>query len=165
MNDDASPSRGIHKEVEMQGRSSPSRGRTDQAVPVLVVDDDEATLQIVSIVLRDEGYHVLTARDAPEALAALDEQAPACVVLDLQLPVVDGRAIAEAVRARDPSIPIILMTATIDPQHWAAEIGAAALLAKPFDLRDLLETVTRVRTDASSSPLIGEQVASSRDPA
>ncbi len=115
---------------------------------ILVVDDDEAILEVVADVLRFEGYPVATAIDGAEALDAVERQRPALVLLDMRMPRVDGWAFARAVAARGIELRILVMTAARDAAGWAEEIGAQGYLAKPFDIGELLEAV-RSQTGAA----------------
>ena len=114
------------------------------ASPVLVVDDDLDIRSLVALVLSTEGYQVTTAANGVEALEALPRVQPACVVLDMWMPVLDGPGFARELAARHLHIPVIVMTAAHDAQYWAREVKAAGCLGKPFDLGDLLDTVERL---------------------
>jgi DNA-binding response OmpR family regulator len=111
---------------------------------VLVVDDDPGIREIVALVLDGEGYAVLTADNGAEALRVVAQRQPGCLLLDMRMPVLDGWGVARELKARGSAVPIVVMTAATDARAWAAEIGAAAYLAKPFDLDRLLATVDRV---------------------
>ena len=108
---------------------------------ILVVDDDEAILDVVSDVLRLEGYPVETAIDGEAALAAVERSRPLLVLLDMRMPRLDGWGFARALRERGIRLPILVMTAARDAAGWADEIGAEGYLAKPFDLAQLVEAV------------------------
>jgi len=109
---------------------------------VLVVEDDQSTAEFVQWALSDEGYHVEIARNGEEALRFVETQRPALVLLDIVLPVVDGIAVLQALRARwRRSIPVILMTAGRNGSEQAPSLEADGLLLKPFDLSDLLGLV------------------------
>lgn len=106
---------------------------------VLVVEDDPALRQLVSEVLRDEGYTVATAKDGLEALRAVQEDRPNLVLLDVQLPLLDGRDVARQMRERGIDSPIVVMTGAANARRYASEIDAEDYLAKPFDLDDVLD--------------------------
>jgi DNA-binding response OmpR family regulator len=108
---------------------------------ILVVDDDEAILEVVADVLRFEGYPVETAGDGAEALDAVDRRRPALVLLDMRMPRLDGWGFARILRERGIELPILVMTAARDAAGWADEIGAQGFLAKPFDIGELLDAV------------------------
>ena len=71
----------------------------------------------------------------------LEVEAPALVLLDMRMPVMDGWEFARRLVQRDSPPPVVVMTAARDARAWAEEIGAAAYVAKPFELEDLVATV------------------------
>ncbi len=113
--------------------------------PILVVDDDPSILCIVSELLQLEGYWVETAPNGAEALRVIERVRPSLVLLDMRMPILDGWGLAHALRARDLNIPILVMTAAQNARAWAEEIGASGYVAKPFELRELLNAVERLR--------------------
>ncbi len=112
---------------------------------VLVVDDDTSILDTVSSILAGEGYDVVSASSGQEALDAVTLKRPLLILLDMRMPVMDGWAVARALRGQGISVPIIVMTAAESAQRWADEVGAEGYLAKPFGLDELLATVERYR--------------------
>jgi DNA-binding response OmpR family regulator len=126
-----------------------SRAQIDAATatarPILVVDDDPEILAMLRDFLESEGHVVRTAANGAEALDALDEVAPALILLDMRMPVVDGWAFAQQLRERELTYPIVVMTAAESARRWAEEIGATGYIAKPFDVNELLETIDRHR--------------------
>lgn len=115
-----------------------------ERAPILVVDDDPSILQTIAMILEMEDYRVETARNGAEALAVVERSRPALVLLDMRMPVLDGWGFARALSERGVQLPILVMTAAQDTRTWAEEIGAAGYLAKPFDLTDLLDSVSRL---------------------
>jgi len=111
--------------------------------PILVAEDDEDIRDFVVQALADAGYAVVDAPNGAEALAHVDRQPPRAILLDMRMPVMDGWQFAQQYRKRSLSAPIIVMTAAYDAKARAAEIGAAGLRGKPFDLRGLLDVVQR----------------------
>jgi CheY-like chemotaxis protein len=124
--------------------AAPAR-RPERSQPtVLVVDDDEGIRATIAESLRLDGYWVLTARHGAEALEVLAAEGQPCVILlDMRMPVMDGWAFAAVHRARGPGAPIVAVTAAQDAASWAAEIGAADVLPKPFELDALTAVVER----------------------
>ncbi len=112
--------------------------------PILVVDDDESIRTTVSDVLDLEGYQVITASNGAEALWQVEQTAPAVVLLDMRMPVMDGWAFAQEIAARGMTVRILVMTAADNARAWAEEIGADGYVAKPFDLNELIAAVERV---------------------
>ncbi len=117
-------------------------------LPILIVDDDPTILATVADALDLEGYRVVTATNGEEALAVLDagERSPRLVLLDMRMPVLDGWGFMRAVRQRGLSLSVVVMTAAADARRWAREIGAHDVLAKPFELDELIAAVQRFRS-------------------
>jgi two-component system, chemotaxis family, chemotaxis protein CheY len=113
---------------------------------VLVVDDDTSILDTVTAILSGEGYEVVSAASGEEALAAVARKQPVVILLDMRMPVMDGWAVARALRAQGMNIPIVVMTAAESAKRWADEVGAEGYLAKPFGLDELLAAVERFRS-------------------
>ena len=112
---------------------------------VLVVDDDADLRALIETVLRDAGHSVMTAKNGVEALALTARERPDLILLDKLMPVMDGTAFARAYRAGAPEpAPIIAFCAARDAKEWGASIGAAAHVAKPFEVDDLERTVQRL---------------------
>jgi DNA-binding response OmpR family regulator len=109
--------------------------------PILVVDDDPTILATVSEVLDLEGFAVVTATNGAEALVAVDQAVPSLVLLDMRMPVLDGWGFMRAVRERGLTLTVVVMTAAADARRWGREIGAEGVLAKPFDIDELVRTV------------------------
>jgi CheY-like chemotaxis protein len=119
---------------------------------ILVVDDEPAVRELVVEVLRLEGYAAVGAADGRAALAALERVAPALVLMDVMMPGLDGRGAYLAMRARPAgaAVPVVLMSAAADPARLPP--GAAAFLAKPFDLDELLGLVARLLAEGPDPP-------------
>ena len=113
--------------------------------PILVVDDDPTILATVSEALDFEGFPVITATNGAEALELVDRNWPSLVLLDMRMPVLDGWGFMRAVRERGLNLTVVVMTAAADARRWAREIDAQGVLAKPFELDDLLGAVVRLR--------------------
>ncbi|MFD9550795.1 response regulator transcription factor [Nocardia salmonicida] len=119
---------------------------------VLVVDDDEDVLASVERGLRLSGFRVLVARDGGAALRAVAEQAPDAVVLDMNMPVLDGAGVVTALRAMGNDVPICVLSAraSVDDRIAGLESGADDYLVKPFELAELvarIRALLRRRTD------------------
>ena len=127
------------------GSMRPRVGSDGQQSTVLVVDDDTSILDTVSSILSGEGYDVVSAATGEEALAAVARKPPLLILLDMRMPMMDGWAVARALREQGVSVPIVVMTAAESAKRWADEVGAAGYLAKPFGLDELLATVERFR--------------------
>ena len=113
--------------------------------PILVVDDDPTILATVSEVLDMEGFAVMTATNGAEALVAVDQSVPSLVLLDMRMPVLDGWGFMRAIRERGLTLTVVVMTAAADARRWGREIGAEGVLAKPFDIDELVRAVQQWR--------------------
>ena len=107
---------------------------------VLVVDDDEDVRASLERGLRLSGFDVRTAADGEAALAAVRADEPACVVLDLTLPGIDGVEVVRRLRASGVDVPVCVLSArdTIDDRVTGLEAGADDYLVKPFALDELV---------------------------
>ena len=112
---------------------------------VLVVDDDPSITGAVRDSLEFQGYRVTTASDGADALRLAETEPPALILLDMRMPGMNGWEFAERFRARGNGAPVVVMTAAANARRWAEEIGADAVLPKPFTLEDLFATVDRWR--------------------
>jgi signal transduction histidine kinase len=109
---------------------------------ILVVDDGEANRDLLREILELDGHRVSVASDGPEALRGAREEAPDLVLLDVNMPGIDGLEVCRRLRAdtATASLPIILVTALADRTHRLEGIAAGAndYLTKPIDRPDLL---------------------------
>jgi len=112
---------------------------------ILVVDDDADMLRLLSMRLTAAGYRVSAVTSAEAALNQLDIERPQLVLSDVQLPGRDGLALFDEVRARHPSLPVILLTAhgTIPDAVEATARGVFTYLTKPFDGKELLDKISQ----------------------
>jgi DNA-binding response OmpR family regulator len=99
---------------------------------ILVVDDDEAMRRMVRLSLVSEGYEVSMAPDGAAGLALLQREAFDLVVLDLQMPLMDGRAMYAEMQRLGYQVPVFILSA-YGAEAARAELNAAGALAKPFD--------------------------------
>jgi two-component system response regulator PrrA len=124
---------------------------------VLVVDDDEDVLASVERGLRLSGFRVSVARDGAAALRAVSEEAPDAVVLDMNMPVLDGAGVVTALRAMGNEVPICVLSArsSVGDRIAGLESGADDYLVKPFVLAELvarIKALLRRRTDTATAP-------------
>jgi DNA-binding response OmpR family regulator len=115
--------------------------------PILVVDDDPNSLDIVRTYLESRGYTVATAVDGKEALAKLEEVQPVLLLLDVMMPGMDGWEVARTVK-NHPSyrnVRVIMLTARSDftDKHEGLRAGADDYIVKPIRLEELGQRVER----------------------
>lgn len=113
--------------------------------PVLVVDDNRINLELAQAILENAGYDVRIAADADEALAAIAAERPGLILMDVQLPGVDGLTLTRRLKA-DPAtrdIPIVALTAYAmkGDADKAREAGCDGYISKPVEVRTLPKIV------------------------
>ncbi|MBO9346638.1 response regulator [Chloroflexus sp. MS-CIW-1] len=121
---------------------------------IMIVDDYAPTHRLMSFVLEQHGYTVITAIDGEQALSRLYTHTVDLVVTDLTMPRMDGIELVRAIRAdeRYTRLPIIMITGTVKEQDEvkAAGVGVNAFLTKPVDSDDLVNEVDRLLHQESS---------------
>jgi chemosensory pili system protein ChpA (sensor histidine kinase/response regulator) len=117
---------------------------------VLIVDDSLTIRKVTSRLMMREGYAVETARDGFEALQAVNERRPDIILLDIEMPKMDGFEFAKLMKgdAKTRNIPIIMITSRTADKHRmrAQELGVDAYLGKPYQEEELLETIQKSLT-------------------
>jgi DNA-binding response OmpR family regulator len=119
---------------------------------ILIIDDDEHLLLGLTPRLKSNGYAVVWARDALDAIAVARKEVPDLIILDLGLPAGDGFLVLERMRALADlvAIPVIVLSAwnPTDNKRRAVEAGATAYFHKPPDNHDLLMAIRRALGEA-----------------
>ncbi len=112
---------------------------------VLVAEDDKAITEVVSIILENEGFEVLTAEHSDHVFKSVDKHSPAAILLDIWLFGEDGSKIAKKLKNQPHSkkIPIIMMSANSETEKIAKSCGADDFLLKPFNIDDLVVVVKK----------------------
>ncbi len=111
---------------------------------VLVVDDDSAIRSMLALALEDEGYDVGTASNGREALDEILNERVSLVLLDLQMPVMDGLTLSHRVREHGLDVPIVFMSAGGRARAAAQAEHVAGYLEKPFSLDQLYGIVSSI---------------------
>ena len=113
---------------------------------VLIVDDDHELVDGLRLVLERQGYRVLRASDGHQAKAAIYNQRPDLVILDMMMPRMGGYPVLEHFRDKPDAPPIIMITANEGSRHkaYAEYLGVVDYIRKPFAMERLLETVHKV---------------------
>lgn len=114
---------------------------------ILVVDDEALVRSMICDGLAAAGHTVLAAASGEEALQAVHAERPACILMDIMMPDLDGYDTCAALKAdsRTASIPVLLVSATTDARvaDQAKRVGAAAVLRKPIRMDELRHAVTQ----------------------
>jgi chemosensory pili system protein ChpA (sensor histidine kinase/response regulator) len=133
--------------ADWRARTEPvmPREKTDTRSIALVVDDSITVRRVTQRLLERNGMRVLTARDGVDAMEMLQEHTPDIILLDIEMPRMDGYEVASQVR-QDPrlsGIPIIMITSRVGEKHRARaiEIGVDDYLGKPYQEAQLLEAI------------------------
>lgn len=117
------------------------------AGPVLVVDDNRANLRLIQLLLQGEGYDVRTADDAEAALAALEDFRPRLILMDLQMPGMDGFELTRRLKADQATREIVIVALTAyamkGDEERARAAGCDGYVAKPIDTRALPGIIAR----------------------
>jgi excisionase family DNA binding protein len=134
---------------DLEAFLSGSRGQAARGTPlVLVVDDDDRLREFVRVNLEMDGYAVREASNAEEGLAALEEESPDLILLDVMMPGMDGWDMLRRVQERHGvgTIPVIMFSGKVDEgtAEKAAEQGVQAFLGKPFDPQQLIESTKQL---------------------
>ena len=125
--------------------------------PILICDDDDMIVQIVTSKLRSIGREVVTASNGAAALQMIRASLPAALILDAVMPGIDGFDVLKVLRAhpKTANLPVLMLTARRgkDDVTKALKLGANGYLAKPFSLGELAARVERLldRTDTGTA--------------
>ena len=114
---------------------APARGRR-----VLILDDDAALLRLIRTALVSEGFEVVVAQDGVRGLEEVDGNGIDVVVLDLQMPRMDGRAMYQELRSGGHSLPVLILSA-YGAERARRELDAEAAMSKPFDVDELVDRI------------------------
>ena len=112
---------------------------------ILVVEDQEDNMQILRDVLNSAGYEIVEATDGPKALSAMEDRRPDLILMDIQIPIIDGYEVTRRIKA-DPkthSIPVIAVTshALGEGEQKARSAGCDDFVAKPYSPRQLIAKI------------------------
>ncbi len=117
---------------------------------ILVVDDSVSIRQVISRLLSDQGWRVETARDGIDALEQLRERTPDLILLDIEMPRMNGYELLNAINAQPEyrKIPVVMLTSRTAEKHRerAVELGARGYVTKPYNDDDLVELVLQLLT-------------------
>ena len=125
---------------QQSGKQRDARDGYEDAPSVLVLDDDPAVTRLLSLSLMTDGFQVSTAGDGIEGLERLASQSFDVIVLDLQMPRMDGRAFFREIRSRGYDTPVVILSA-YGAEVARTELRANGAVSKPFDPDDLAAVV------------------------
>ena len=109
---------------------------------VLVIDDYAEIRELVRLALSDRGFRVRTAENGAAALETIADDTFSVILIDVQMPVMDGTSFVEAYRTfPGHQARLVVMTAGTDARQYADQVAADSYLAKPFDLDELVRVV------------------------
>jgi CheY-like chemotaxis protein len=115
--------------------------------PLLIVDDNPANLKLARVLLAGEGYEVRTAVDAEEALSVLRDYHPRLILMDLQMPGMDGFELTRRLKADPATRGIVILALTAyamkGDEERARAAGCDGYIAKPIDTRTLPQLIAR----------------------
>jgi CheY-like chemotaxis protein len=116
---------------------------------VLVVDDEPQVVWMLQFSLEAEGFQTFAARDGRRALDELRQHRPELMLLDIMMPVMDGWNVLQEIRGlpegERPRVVVVSARASLRDRAKAAELGAVAFVAKPFNVDDLLGVLNRLK--------------------
>ena len=115
---------------------------------VLVIDDDPHVLELIQIILEDEGHQVTTLASGDRAVQVVNETAPDLVLLDIVMRTHHGMEVLAELRKIAPSVPVVLLSGAVsqvaDMPEIARALGAQEFVEKPFDAQQLIDLVDRL---------------------
>ncbi len=126
---------------------------------VLVVDDELQIVKVLRAYLEKGGFQVVTAADGNAALAVFRQSRPDFVILDLNLPGMDGLDVCRAIR-RDSNVPILMLTARVEEADRliGLELGADDYVVKPFSPREVVARVRTIFRRTTAEPVKAEMI-------
>ena len=113
---------------------------------VLVVEDEDALLHVLALILEEEGYRVLTARNGWAALDVYRDQGADVIITDFMMPDMGGGELLGAVHQERPRLPVIVMSSLEEGIVTRACLGHARFFRKPFDVPEFLNSVAALAT-------------------
>jgi CheY-like chemotaxis protein len=147
----------------MGGKNRVKMARKGQGYTVLVADDEQEVVDLVTIVLEAEGYSTYSAEDGEEALDKIRNTLPDLILLDIRMPKMTGLQVLDQI-CKEPAtadIPVLMLSVVVtEPEIQSAlHRGAIAYISKPFEIRELVWLVNRVLAmDATERERFRQQV-------
>jgi two-component system cell cycle response regulator DivK len=123
---------------------------------ILLIEDNEQNRYLLTFLLEQHGYRVLSAADGARGIEAAKTFQPSLILLDIQLPTMDGYAVARALRQNDAlcDVPIVAVTSYAMPgdQEKALEAGCTGYIEKPINPQTFIQEMERVLTPSGKKP-------------
>ena len=111
---------------------------------VLVVDDDDDMREVVKLALGQQGYEVTAFGDGEAAIEAARHQSFDLAIVDLKMPGTSGATVIKEIKKRQPELPVVIITGSLDPKEEGLDDMFSRILQKPFRIEELRETVEEV---------------------
>ena len=135
----------VHHQRASRSPQAPAPTGGERGKHILVVDDSPSVRRVVSNMLKQNGWVVQMARDGVEALEMITNETPAAVLLDIEMPRMDGYELISTVRAQEQyrTLPLIVLTSRAASKHQqrAMTLGASGYVVKPYQDEELLNTI------------------------
>jgi two-component system alkaline phosphatase synthesis response regulator PhoP len=130
---------------------------TEMAKKIFVIDDEPQIVKVLKAYLEKAGYQVITASDGKAALSIFQREKPDFLILDLNLPGMDGLELCKAIR-RDSNVPILMLTARVEETDRliGLELGADDYVLKPFSPREVVARVKTIFRRSIAEPIKSE---------
>jgi len=130
----------------------------DKEKKILIVDDDEELVRILSVNFMMEGFQVITAFDGMSAVMRAHKELPDLIILDIKMPAGDGVSVVEKLRSSSKTFTIPIMFLSALPmeeiKEKAAKVGVIHYFTKPFDLESLVNYVKRILKVDENAPTL-----------
>jgi DNA-binding NtrC family response regulator len=133
---------------------------------ILIIDDDAGTRALLTTALKRDGYETVTAENGAEAVRRLVELKPCVILLDFEMPVMDGHDFREVQKRVAPDVPIICLTGAADADRTARRVGASSVHQKPLDvdaLRSAVADLCRLPHAHRHTPEVESSIGPGRD--
>ena len=112
--------------------------------PILIVEDDPVIRELLLDLLDIEGFTAIAVENGVEALRSVRQDEPALILLDLNLPLLDGEAVLRELQRSNVDVPVLLMTADPRGRVLSSSRGISGFIPKPFDVDDLIVAIRMI---------------------
>lgn len=119
--------------------------------PILIVEDDPAIRDMLLDALEQDGYEAVAVSNGIDGITAALLREPSVILLDLNLPLLDGEGVLRELERQGPHAPVVLMTSDPRGDRLSTADGVCGYLPKPFDLDDLITTIELAGTSRGPS--------------